>query len=283
MLRPQAFFGLSLLVTTFALPACGGKSFGAADDNGGNDSGGSDSGGKAHGGSSRGGSAQGGRNSSAGEGGSAGLGKGGSAQGGTAQCDAYLDEGPGNIPVRIVNETKAAIYLGPQPGCGAAPLFSVADAAGTPLPFVGFCQTTCQQLLRGGAISCPAIACPAGQVLTLQPGEDTLQLWNGLYNQPMLFAPACRPATGESMCLRVAAVKPGTFTFMATAGSMLDCSQPYCMTCTPSDTGGCTTFGGVVTGPTLSAQTTLLLDGSYGLGGPGGGGTVQSVEIVFKD
>jgi hypothetical protein len=278
------FLGLSLLVTTLALPACGGKSFGAGatDDSGGNDGGGEAHGGSSRGGTATGGSAEGGRNRG-GEGGSAGLGKGGTAQGGTAQCDAYLDEGPANIPVRIVNETKGPLYLGPQPNCGAAPLFSVADAAGTLLPFVGFCETTCQQLINGGAISCPAVACPVGSILLLQPGEDSLQLWNGLYNQPMLLAPECRPATSESMCLRVAAVKPGTFTFTATAGSKLDCSQTSCMACTPSDTGGCTTFGGVVTGPTLSAETTLQLDGSYGLGGPGGGGMVQSVEIVFKN
>jgi hypothetical protein len=39
----------------------------------------------------------------------------------------------------------------------------------------------------------------------------------------------------------------------------------------------------VVLGPTHSAETKVTLDGSYGLGGPGGGGMVRSVEIAFKD
>lgn len=277
MWRPPAFFGLSLLVATFALPACGGKS---SEDGPGDSSGGTNSGGMVHGGGTgHGGMATGG----VAEGGSAGVATGGNGLGGKADCDAYKDEGAANIPVRIINATKAPLYLGPQPACGAAPLFNVTDAAGNLLPSPSFCQLTCQGFINGGGIACPAIACPIGAVLTLQPGEDSLQLWNGLHNEAVLLTPECRPASGESMCLRVAAVEPGTFTFSATAGSQLACSVSSCMTCTPSSTGGCTTFGGAVLEPTRSAETKVMLDGSYGLGGPGGGGMVRSVEIVFKD
>jgi len=51
----------------------------------------------------------------------------------------------------------------------------------------------------------------------------------------------------------------------------------------PNSSGGCNTFGAVVAGPLISAQVKLMLDGSYGLGGPGGGGMVRPVEIVFKN
>jgi hypothetical protein len=33
---------------------------------------------------------------------------------------------------------------------------------------------------------------------------------------------------------------------------------------------------------TIKAETKVMLDGSYGVGGPGGGGMVRSVEIDFK-
>jgi hypothetical protein len=262
-LHVRAFIVLSLLVTTFGAPACGGKSFAGAGDS-------SDV--AAGGGSSHGGATMGG---------SAGVAAGGNAQSG-ARCDAYVDEGAANISVRIVNETKAALYLGPQPSCGAAPFFDVRDAADNLLPYPGVCQVTCQQLLSGAGIACLPVVCPIGPVLTLQPGEDALQYWNGLYDEATSLVPECRPPSGESLCQRVVAVKPGSFTFTATAGSGLDCSAPFCMTCTPSNTGGCTTLGGVVSGPSYSAETKLVLDASYGLGGLGGG-MVRPVEIVFRD
>ena len=274
MLHTQSWCGFSLLVAAFALPACGGKSFDA------NDGG---SGGTESGGNSSGATSNGGFGHSEGYLGGGGSG-GGTTTGGSAQCDgkAYQDDGPANIPVRIINDTKAVLYLGPTPSCGAGELFNVADATGILLSSPALCQTTCQQLITGNISGCPPIPCPVGEVLTLQPGEDTLQLWSGLYQEDMTWTPQCRPAASDDTCQRVAAVKPGAFTFTATAGTELDCSVAFCMTCTPADTGGCTTFGGVVTGPTLSAETKVMLDGSYGLGGPGGGGAVKSVEIVFK-
>lgn len=262
-----------MLVAAFALPACGGKSVEAI--GGGND--GTESGGNSFGATSSGGLGH----SEGYLGGSGSL--GGTTGGGTTQCegDVYQDDGPANIPVRIINDTKAVLYLGPKPNCGAGLLFNVADATGILQPSPPICQTTCQQLIAGSIPGCPPIACPVGEVLTLQPGEETLQLWTGLYEEDMALAPGCDRGAGVDTCQRIAAVKPGAFTFTATAGSQLECSVAPCMTCTPADTGGCTTFGGVVTGPMLSAETKVMLDVSYGLGGPGGGG-VKSVDIVFK-
>jgi len=260
MSRRQAYFGFSLLLTTFALSACGGKSSDTGDSNGGTESGGRAQGGE----TSHGGTATGG------------------AEGGTAPCDAYNDEGPAYIAVRIANQTTAPIYLGPQPSCGTAPFFNVSDATDKLRLSDGFCLITCQELLTDDSPVCLAVACPVGPVLTLQPGEDTVQRWNGLYEQTMTLAPTCHSASGESTCQRIAAIKPGAFTFTATAGTKLDCSTASCMTCTPSSSGGCTTFGAAVVGPMLSAETNVMLDGSYGLGGPGGG-TARSVEIVFKE
>jgi hypothetical protein len=54
----------------------------------------------------------------------------------------------------------------------------------------------------------------------------------------------------------------------------------------PEPAGGCATFGAIVSGMPLKAQTTLKLDESYGLGDVGAvggsGGMVRAVEIDFK-
>jgi hypothetical protein len=52
-----------------------------------------------------------------------------------------------------------------------------------------------------------------------------------------------------------------------------------------NDSGGCTTRGALVGGPMLSAEITVELDASYGVG-PGNGGTggmTRPIQIVFKD
>lgn len=208
------------------------------------------------------------------------AGQAGAGGGAGASACVYDDDGPANIPVRIINATSAPLYLGPQAGCGSVPFFTVADAAGSLLSSPGFCHTSCQQLLSGMVSGCPSIACPVGPVLELAAGEDTLQLWNGLFTETEMLAPQCRPADDIDTCERVAVVRPGTFTFSVTAHRSFDCGPASCMTCTPSSTGGCTSYGGVPSGQVLSAETEVALDGSYGLAP---GGMVNSVEIVFKE
>lgn len=253
-------------MSTLLLAGCGGKSAGTHED---------EIGGAAIGGTSSGGGASNGGTGGEGRG-HAGASTGGA--GGSSECVYDDDDGPANIPVRIVNATSAPLYLGPQPGCGSEPLFTVTDAAGNQLMPPGFCHTSCQQLLSGMVSGCPSIACPVGAVLELKPGEDTLQLWNGLFTETETLPPQCRPAEDIGTCERVAVVRPGTFTFHASAHVAFDCSASVCMTCTPSSTGGCTTYAGVVSGPVLSTETQMELDGSYGLAP---GGMVNTVEIVF--
>jgi hypothetical protein len=296
MVRSSAGLVLPFVALALVLSACGGSSFSNGGDpsggtasagttSGGGTDGGTGSGGGNQGGASTGGKAQAGSHS----GGTATGGKsaGGTGSGGSSQCDAFLDEPGSTVAVRIVNETQLPIYLGPQmQGCGGAPLFGVVDAAGKPLQSAGYCSTTCEQIMHNAVIGCPPIACVIGSTITLQPGESTIQQWSGAFLVSATLPAACRPADGTNECERVAGVKPGVFTFSSQAGTKLDCSQfggGTCQACMPDSSGGCATPGAVISGTLLSAETMVTLDGSYGVGGSGGGGMARTVEVVFKD
>jgi hypothetical protein len=280
------------LVLSGLLFACGGKSFdtngepeGGSGNSGGSAQAGTGSGAREGGGNSAGGTGSGGGNH-------AGSSSGGKANGGSAgaaECDdtAFQDEMGGSVPVRLINGTQHPIYLGQKtPSCGAGPLFQVADGKGQPLTGGGFCQTTCEMLINGTVIGCPAIACAIGSVITLAPGESTIQLWSTLYTEQVALPPACRTKTDAMACQRVLSAKPGAYIFSAEAGLGMKCDQPdsmSCASCQPNSNGGCATFGAVITEPLLNAKTMVELDASYGLGGPGGGGMVREVEVTFND
>lgn len=266
------------------LDACGGKSF----DRGNESEAGSDSGGSTLAGTGSGGSSAG---ESHGGTSSGGKSNGGTSSGGAAtQCDPadYQDAMGGSVPVLIINETSKPIYLGQETlGCAAGPSFQVADAAGQALATPGFCQPTCHMMLTHTVIGCPAIACAIGGVTVLQPGESASSQWSALYTQSVKLPPACQAVAGAAECTRIADVEPGTYYFSAKAGSNMQCGTgadaASCSACMPTGTGGCMVYGAVITPPLLQAKVEVKLDGSYGIGGPGGGGMVRAVEIVFKD
>ncbi|HVY29151.1 MAG TPA: hypothetical protein VHB79_21480 [Polyangiaceae bacterium] len=278
---------IPVLLVGALLAACGGKSFENGDDpNGGSgNTAGSSQAGSANAGSENGGTDFGGTGS--GGSGQAGTSNGGKA--GASSCDAadYPDEMGGSVPVRLINGTNHPIYLGPEvQGCGGVPLFQVADGKGQPLSAVGFCQSTCAMMIQGTLIGCPAIACAINSVITLQPGESTMGLWNTLYTEQEKLPPVCSKAAGVNECQRIVAAKPGDYIFSAQAGSNMTCGGPTatgtCGSCDANGNGGCVTYGAVIAGPLLNAKVEVMLDGSYGLGGPGGGGMVREVMLEFK-
>lgn len=263
--------------------ACGGKSVDDGDESragrAGSAQGGTDSGGRAGGGSSSGGGSSGGGNAN-----------GGAA--GKQQCHPadYEDALGGSVPVLVVNETSQPIYLGEEMiGCGPTQYFQVSNAAGQLLVSPGYCQATCYQLLTGNIPGCPAIACVTGSVTTLQPGEGVSSLWSAQYAESLTLPARCEAKAGVAECTRIANVEPGRYYFSAQAGSSIDCGvtgpdgAPACGPCTPTGSGGCVSYGAVIAPPLRHAKAEVQLDGSYGIGGPGGGGMVRSVEIVFKD
>jgi hypothetical protein len=189
------------------------------------------------------------------------------------------------VQVLIVNDTMKTIYLGAtQPGCNGQPLFLVEDAQGLPLSSPGICTQTCQNTMDGTTPLCPPIACAINSVTTLKPGESLTTQWNGAYMVDAELPPECHPLDSTASCQRIEGVKPGVFLFESAGGTEMDCSQNngMCQECMPQPNGGCVTYGAIVKTITVKAQAKVTLDGSYGVGGPGGGGMVRAVEIDFQ-
>lgn len=276
------------LLLTGLLMACGGKSFeNGGDPNGGSASGGSadagsSSGGTDSAGTSSGGTSPGGSNSTGGS-----IGPGGTGAGGWQCMQTNIYNQPGSsIPVRVLNSTSHPIYIGQEnPDCGVGALFQVANALGQPVPGVPFCQSTCEQLRSGIPLGCPAIGCALPSVIALDPGGSTMTTWDGLYPEQVELIFGCREQLGQDQCTRIASVPPGDYTFSARAGSNMECLEPIdagnCGACMKDSSGACTNFNAAIRGPLLQAKVEVKLDGSYGLGGPGGGGMVQEVVIEF--
>jgi hypothetical protein len=180
----------------------------------------------------------------------------------------------------------------------------VADAGGERLPELGDCRSSCEQVMTHGPIGgCPAI-CRFPSVVTLAPGESTIEVWSGLYNETRTLPEACVDtdlAKQNLSCSQARQIQPGTFTFMAQAGTELDCMQTTgtaCGTCMPDGKGGCVTAGGLISGELLAAETTVDLGPGYGVydsaarpanpdpgsgAGAAPGGMIASVNIVFRD
>ena len=110
-----------------------------------------------------------------------------------------------------------------------------------------------------------------------------MQLWTAAFMTKAELPKACWPPDGSTSCLHVERAKPGDYTFIAQAGTQIDCSAfgGECMKCIRDSNGGCTTAGAVIAGQMLSAGQAVTLDESNGVGGPGDGGMPRPIEIVF--
>jgi hypothetical protein len=195
-----------------------------------------------------------------------------------SQCAAFEDDQALTIKVTITNNTNAAIYLGQQEGtCGATSLFHVDNDAGNTLRQLPFCRNPCEAAMRGQPYGCPAL-CQLANTITLQPGESTKATWDGLYSVNSPLPQACSPSGQSVVCDRAEQMAPGTFTFVAQAGTELNCMGALdCNQCTAISGGGCSTPGALTAGMTLTAQQTVDLDATYGVGGT----ATKTVKIVF--
>ncbi|MBN2193613.1 MAG: hypothetical protein JW751_12420 [Polyangiaceae bacterium] len=290
-----ALFGFSCAVLLTGVVGCeldadvAANETGGTPGNGGSATGGAENGGAATGGAATGGAATGGAENGGAENGGAATGGTGSSTGGAAggECSAYEDAAGWSIEVVIRNESSQTIYLGqPEVTCTIAPLFEVTDASGALVPPVPDCGNPCGEMMRGGAGGCPLL-CLFPQTVTLEPHESTRVVWDGLYGVDVELPEQCTPAgeTAPFACDRAEEIHPGTFTFKVEAGMSLECADEFveCDTCTPSESGGCITNAALIAGAKLSADTTVMLDPSYGVGGGRGGGAVAPVEIFFRD
>ena len=204
-----------------------------------------------------------------------------------ADCSEFDDDAGWSVAVSLANQTKRPIYLGQSMvTCGIEQLFHVSDAAGAPLPEFSSCRNSCESVMRTGGQGCPAI-CAYPSAITLEPGEATNSIWNGLHRVDLEVPGECTPLLKIATvpCDRAEQIEPGSHTFVSQAGSSIDCSQTLgtCGACEPNGNGGCTTGAALIAGTMLRAETTVTLDASYGVGAPNGGGSTLPVEIVFTE
>ncbi|HYQ17661.1 MAG TPA: hypothetical protein VEQ58_17935 [Polyangiaceae bacterium] len=192
------------------------------------------------------------------------------------------------MTVNITNETDVTLYLGPlMQGCSGAN-FQVADATGAALSSPGYYCGTCQDVVAGNIHPC---LCPANVAITLQPGESVSEQWSASFLETRTLPNECAPELLSAQCSQLVSVTPGVFTFSAQASTSLDCSgfdQDPCPPCTPQPNGECFTFGGLLKGALRTAQTTVMLDASYGVGesdsaDTGNHGPTRAVVISFTN
>jgi hypothetical protein len=178
------------------------------------------------------------------------------------------------------------IFLGAeQLTCDFAPLFHVRDMS-SELPEFGMCRYACEDVMTGAVLGCPAI-CLFPQAIALQPGEATSTTWNGLFRVEETLPAQCLTdgQMAPMSCDRAEQIAPGSFTFTAQAGTSIDCSQTNgaCGECTPSGYGGCIVQAALIGGSLLSAETSIELDASYGVGDVSGTGATLPVQITFNE
>lgn len=196
-------------------------------------------------------------------------------------CNGFDDDAPGHLDILIRNERSETIYLGPrEPTCGTLPLFSVSNAQGEELSaHAGPCATSCENLVDGLVLGCGAI-CLYPEVKSIEPGEALSVAWD-----TRMFLPASPPqeclesASAGVTCLQAQRIEPGTFVFGASAGTEWICDPGIFPDC----------YDPLVGGETLTAETVVQLDASYGIDEKSDGsnadpapGAILGVEIVFK-
>jgi hypothetical protein len=235
--------------------------------------------------------------------GGAPVSNGGNSAGGNATnggesntaCAEFNDApSAGTVAIIISNQTSQTIHVGTtEPiSCGNPPLFRVADATGEDLPAVAFCRNACSWAMQEDPIGGCLAICLFPQAVKLEPFEATTVTWEA-YMEELSLPEECS-ITGESvMCDRTRRIDPGTYTFSASAGTELDCSETLgdCGECMAQSLGGCTQPGRV-SGTLFTATTTVQLDEAYGISSSNANnanfaapapGATAPVELIFTD
>jgi hypothetical protein len=277
----------AVLVALFLL-ACGGKSYGVRE---GDDDGGSTSQGGS--GSSRAGSGStlgGGGANAAGRGGSVGgQNTSGSASGGVGgdTCEGFDDEAGTLVNIELINKTSRTLYVGSREvTCGTTPLFYVKHELGNELTIIDDCRVPCESLRGNSPVGGCTGLCRFPSLLILNPGAIYETTWSGIDYVQKELPLECSPSGFGNVCQRAERIRPGSFIFMAQAGTKADCSNaPDCDYC-PLSKDVCGTQGGLVSGEMLTAGATVGLDERYGVYGDGADrlpASPASVQLVFTE
>lgn len=216
--------------------------------------------------------------------GSAGVSGGAAASGGGSApamaCSSYADQPGYELVVRIENKMSRAIFLGQEEqGCQAQRLFQVKDGARAVLQSLDNCHTSCDQMMAGAAVACPQV-CASPTTVKLEPNQVLQIPWDGRYGVLQTLPPSCLKAAQATpaTCLQAERILPAIFTFTARAGSSQQCLSGAC-TCTPNQTGGCSSASSVISGTIYTTEYVVKLEP----GEVSPGGEPPYIGLVFSD
>lgn len=197
-------------------------------------------------------------------------------------CSSYADDGTWSLRVSIKNEMTQTLYLGQESSsCQAERLFQVEDAARQLLPALDLCRSSCETMMKSGAVSCPTV-CPAPSTVTLEPGQTVQVPWDGRFGVDFTLPQQCLVGAPPSnlACVRAQRVEASLFTFSARAGTRRTCLEPSgTCTCAPSSTGGCMAPSSLIAGTIITTELILKLEP----GEPATSGEPPYIGLVFKD
>ncbi len=216
-------------------------------------------------------------NTAGGGSGAGGGGDGGSGgAGGQIDCSPYeLPQDPPvqTIPITVVNDTAASIYLGaPAPlGCESTVSFHTSDASGEVKNHLGSCELTCPGLVSG-TCAC-AEDCAAPVVVEVFPGGSYALSWTALLYHDVEMPEGCYEDPG---CYQAGATcampeTPSEALDFTVDGypELADCATPPC-TCDGGVAGSCIVEGAsAVSGAPAHATTTWQV-------------TDESITITFQ-
>ncbi len=174
-----------------------------------------------------------------------GGGTGGGGTGGTGgqdACSAFVTDPPTTaVTVRIVNNTAADLFIGPETpgGCGQIDPFSL-DDAGQPVTWqLDSCTFTCEALQKGQCACAADCALPF--VWRIAAGGVLEVPWDGIVFPTETMPDTCYDAMcGAGQACFVPREPSGPLTFTATAWTEVSgtCGGGAC-TCTPDANGTC--------------------------------------------
>jgi hypothetical protein len=197
-------------------------------------------------------------------------------------CSSYSDDPTWSLRVTIKNEMTQTLYLGQEEmSCQLERLFTVEDGARQLLPALEGCHSSCETMMKSGAVSCPT-ACATPTTITLEPGQSVQVPWDGRYGVDFTLPQQCLVGAAPSSlaCVRAKRIEASLFTFSARAGTRRTCVDPSgSCTCTPNPTGGCSAPGSLIAGTIITSELILKLEP----GEAAANGDPPYIGLVFKD
>jgi hypothetical protein len=174
------------------------------------------------------------------------------------QCSAATSKPSARdaVVVRLVNQTKAPIYVGPtQPGCASSAQFRVRLADGTEgKPILDGCETSCANAASASTCAC-SMMCAQGFATRIEPGHALEASWGGTLFAAATLPKGCAANDTCSHCLAEKLAPIGATTIAATAYDAAEGCDGAACAC-PAGANGVCSSGTFAKGDRLDATAT---------------------------